>query len=149
MKRLIICCDGTWQSSNHGLHNTPSNITKISRSIAKYETRPDGSVVHQVVWYDAGVGTDTETDTGRIGMFAKKRKGAFGIGLEENVCEGYNFLVRLVFTMSSLPIAPLTGCRSITTTSETRSTFLASPEVLIPPELLLDLFAALACAQTT
>lgn len=146
MKRLIICCDGTWQSSNHGLHNTPSNVTKISRSIAKYETRPDGSVVHQVVWYDAGVGTDTETDTGRIGMFAKQRKGAFGIGLEENVCEGYNFLVSLMFMISP---APLTGYRSTTTTLETKSTSLASPEVHILPELLLDLFVALVSAQTT
>jgi Tat protein secretion system quality control protein TatD with DNase activity len=34
-KKIILCCDGTWQSSVSGKHNLPSNITHIARTIAK------------------------------------------------------------------------------------------------------------------
>ena len=40
-----------------------------------------------------GVGTSTETDKSLFGTQDKERDGALGIGLDENVCEGYNFLV--------------------------------------------------------
>ena len=34
-KRLIICCDGTWQSSVSGKRNIPSNVTRLARAIAR------------------------------------------------------------------------------------------------------------------
>ncbi|KAH6666785.1 hypothetical protein B0J14DRAFT_434891, partial [Halenospora varia] len=92
-KRLIVCCDGTWQSSNHGLQSIPSNVAKISRSVAKFTRDKDGTVIHQIVFYDAGVGTATDTVDSRAGDWAKKHQGAYGEGLDENVCEAYNFLV--------------------------------------------------------
>jgi uncharacterized protein (DUF2235 family) len=55
-KRLVICCDGTWQSSNHGRHTTPSNIAKLSRAISQYFVEDEKAGV-QVCYYDAGVGT--------------------------------------------------------------------------------------------
>lgn len=60
-KRLVICCDGTWQSSNHGTRSTPSNVAKISRAIAKFGKGKDGIAIPQIVFYDAGVGTSTDS----------------------------------------------------------------------------------------
>jgi uncharacterized protein (DUF2235 family) len=56
-KRLIICCDGTWQSSNQGARSVPSNIAKISRAVSVNSVETDGSWCPQIVYYDAGVGT--------------------------------------------------------------------------------------------
>ena len=56
-KRLVVCCDGTWQASNHGTRSVPSNIAKISRSIKPYGPDKDGVLCPQITYYDAGVGT--------------------------------------------------------------------------------------------
>jgi hypothetical protein len=56
-KRIIICCDGTWQSSAHGTQTIPSNVAKISRSIASWYVDERGLKAPQLVYYDAGVGT--------------------------------------------------------------------------------------------
>ena len=56
-KRLIICCDGTWQASNHGTHSIPSNVAKISRAVAKTYVNESNQKAPQVVYYDAGVAT--------------------------------------------------------------------------------------------
>ncbi|KAJ4304661.1 hypothetical protein N0V90_000188 [Kalmusia sp. IMI 367209] len=85
-KRIIICCDGTWQSSAHGTQTIPSNVAKMSRSIASWYVDENGLRAPQVVYYDAGVGT-------AMGWLEAKWTGAFGGGLDENVCEAYNFLV--------------------------------------------------------
>ncbi|KAK7187806.1 peptidoglycan binding domain containing protein [Paraphaeosphaeria sporulosa] len=85
-KRIIICCDGTWQSSAHGTQTIPSNVAKMSRSIASWYVDENGLKAPQLVYYDAGVGT-------AMGWLEAKWTGAFGGGLDENVCEAYNFLV--------------------------------------------------------
>lgn len=100
-KRIVICCDGTWQSSNHGLQSIPSNIAKISRSLAKYSQEKDGTIVHQIVFYDAGVGTATDSVESRASGASKTHQGAYGEGLDENVCEAYNFIVS-IFDWSAL-----------------------------------------------
>src|SRR5436190_2383053 len=41
-KRIIICCDGTWQSSVTGVKNVPSNVTRLSRNIARAGRDKDG-----------------------------------------------------------------------------------------------------------
>ena len=56
-KRLILCCDGTWQASDHGTQEIPSNITKLSLAIAKTFVNSDNQAVPQIVHYDAGVAT--------------------------------------------------------------------------------------------
>ena len=56
-KRLILCCDGTWQASDHGTQEVPSNITKLSRAISKTFVNSDHQAVPQIVHYDAGVAT--------------------------------------------------------------------------------------------
>lgn len=63
-KRIIIACDGTWQSSIEldATKGVPSNITRLCRVLAKNGTAYDPitqkeSVWQQTVYYDAGVGT--------------------------------------------------------------------------------------------
>jgi hypothetical protein len=57
-KRIVICCDGTWQSSSHGNRETPSNPAKLSHSLSQLFVNEDGIKVPQVIYYDAGVGTE-------------------------------------------------------------------------------------------
>ena len=77
-KRIIICCDGTW--------NTPepkyvTNVTKIARAI-----EPTDEIGNeQVVFYDWGVGTENKIDA--------MRGGAFGKGIDKNIQDAYRFLV--------------------------------------------------------
>ncbi|KAJ9116316.1 hypothetical protein QFC22_004756 [Naganishia vaughanmartiniae] len=97
-KRLIICCDGTWQNATalptqKSAGGAPSNVAKLSRLLAGAGTPNDksgddaGTEYQQVVYYDAGVGSDN------VGMWDKLVQGGSGLGLLEKVIEAYNFLV--------------------------------------------------------
>jgi hypothetical protein len=81
MKRLVICCDGTWNRPDNA-HVT--NIEKIARTI---ETDPvDGDPpAQQMVLYLSGVGTNGYLVDRMLG-------GALGLGLFENICHAYRFL---------------------------------------------------------
>ncbi|KAI9783689.1 MAG: hypothetical protein M1839_003537 [Geoglossum umbratile] len=94
-KKLIICCDGTWQNSDNGFEKdgifstgklqTPSNVTRIARAIKPYHDDPGtGISKNQVVYYQAGVGTS--------GVWDKLVGGATGEGLSEHIREAYGFL---------------------------------------------------------
>ncbi len=82
MKRLVICCDGTWNSADQEDHGAPcpTNVVKLASRVAKR----DGDVA-QITYYDQGVGTGNSLD--------RMTGGAFGDGLEENIHEAYRFLV--------------------------------------------------------
>ncbi|KAL5376314.1 hypothetical protein DPSP01_010541 [Paraphaeosphaeria sporulosa] len=88
-RRLIICCDGTWQSSVSSKDNVPSNVTKLCRVIARIGTdqHDPNKRWHQIVYYDSGVGT------GNLSGSEARRQGGTGAGLAENVIEAYNFIV--------------------------------------------------------
>ena len=75
MKRLIVCCDGTWNWPDQ--KGNPTNVVKLTRAICP--AADDGTV--QTVFYDTGVGTGNPLD--RIGG------GMFGVGLGENVKQAY------------------------------------------------------------
>ncbi|KAK3681132.1 hypothetical protein B0T22DRAFT_312742 [Podospora appendiculata] len=80
-KRIIVCCDGTWMDSLGKKGNEPpSNVTRISRVISR--TGSDGTP--QIINYFPGVGTASGLDqfTG----------GAFGMGLDRDIREVYNFI---------------------------------------------------------
>ncbi|KAK4237622.1 hypothetical protein C8A03DRAFT_15863 [Achaetomium macrosporum] len=80
-KRLIVCCDGTWMDSLGAKGSeSPSNVTRISRVFCR--TCSDGT--HQVINYFAGVGTANALD--------RFTGGAFGMGLDRDICEVYNFI---------------------------------------------------------
>lgn len=86
-KRIVICCDGTWQSSVSGEANVPSNVTRLCRYIARTGKDDEGKTWQQLVYYDSGVGT------GSLTTIEKQRQGAVGDGLAVNVIEAYNFIV--------------------------------------------------------
>lgn len=57
-KKLIVCCDGTWQAANksYGELTMPSNAVKMSRALSTAQV-VNGKEVSQVVYYQSGVGT--------------------------------------------------------------------------------------------
>lgn len=65
-KRLIICCDGTWQSSDSGEDGIPSNIARFSRILAAQGKTASGADIEQVVYYQTGVGTGAMGKLDRI-----------------------------------------------------------------------------------
>ncbi|KXX82476.1 hypothetical protein MMYC01_201223 [Madurella mycetomatis] len=79
-KRLIVCCDGTWMDSLGTKGAPPSNVTRLSRVLCR--TCSDGT--HQVINYFPGVGTANAID--------RFTGGAFGMGLDQDIREVYNFV---------------------------------------------------------
>jgi uncharacterized protein (DUF2235 family) len=82
MKRLVICCDGTWNRADQEREEVPcpTNVIRIAYRIAKR-----AGDTHQIVWYGQGVGTGNVID--------RYSGGAFGEGLEDNVHDAYRFLI--------------------------------------------------------
>ncbi|MGF0116001.1 DUF2235 domain-containing protein [Promicromonospora sp. Marseille-Q5078] len=81
MKRLVLCCDGTW---NHAVNSQVSNIEKLARSVLRSGGSADPDV-EQIVGYVAGVGARGYLVDTLLG-------GAFGYGFTRNVVDGYRFL---------------------------------------------------------
>ena len=84
-KRIIICCDGTWQSSVSNITNIPSNVTRLQRYLTKSGRDKDGKEWQQLIFYDAGIGTG-------VSDLEAKREGGTGSGFVGNVIEAYNFI---------------------------------------------------------
>jgi uncharacterized protein (DUF2235 family) len=78
-RRLIICCDGTWNEPDKREKGVgvPTNVAKLALGLT---TSGDSD---QMLYYEPGVGTDP--DQRLLG-------GAFGYGLARNVLGGYRFL---------------------------------------------------------
>jgi uncharacterized protein (DUF2235 family) len=95
-KKLVVCCDGTW--------NTPRDETNVTRTYRFLRSRlgnpqenkqaregvttcagraKDGS--ETLLFYDRGVGTN---------WFQRLSGGALGVGLSENVRDAYHFLAQ-------------------------------------------------------
>jgi uncharacterized protein (DUF2235 family) len=83
MKRIIICCDGTWNTPDekeHGM-SCATNVSKLAEMIA-----PVGAGgTPQITYYHDGVGTGDLGD--------KIIGGAFGSGISKNILDCYRFLV--------------------------------------------------------
>ena len=82
-KRIVICCDGTWNKPDQrdGDMVCPSNVVKTAHAVLP--RAPDGT--HQIVFYDQGAGTDRGINRW-VG-------GGFGVGLSKNVEDAYRFLL--------------------------------------------------------
>jgi uncharacterized protein (DUF2235 family) len=76
-KRLILCCDGTWNTAEQ---KSQTNVTKLYNALA----REDAAGTEQRPFYHVGVGVKPSE---RI------RGGAFGFGLSRNVKDTYRFIV--------------------------------------------------------
>lgn len=82
MKRLIVCCDGTWNKPDQKDRGVmrPTNVVKLARWVMPQ----DRNGVAQRVHYDPGVGTGDIVDRAFGGLF--------GVGLSHNIREAYEFL---------------------------------------------------------
>lgn len=82
MKRLILCCDGTWNSADQSSNGTPcpTNVIRMAYRIAKRK-----GDLRQIVYYSQGVGTGNSLD--------RFTGGAFGKGVDDNIFDAYRFLV--------------------------------------------------------
>ncbi len=77
MKRLVICCDGTWQALGSPY---PTNVVKLAQAI-----RPTGrDGVPQLIFYIEGLGTEGQRD--------RFLGGFLGIGIDNNIQDAYRFL---------------------------------------------------------
>jgi len=81
-KRLVVCCDGTWNRPDQLKHGVPTatNVSKLALGVA----REDAKGIRQLLFYQHGVGTQ---------RFERIRGGALGFGLSRNVRDCYRFLV--------------------------------------------------------
>ena len=82
MKRIAICCDGTWKTPDgeEDGQSTATNVAKIAELISP--AGPDGTV--QVTYYHEGVGSGNPGD--------KFLGGTMGVGLSRIIEEAYRFL---------------------------------------------------------
>ncbi|KAF8578302.1 hypothetical protein K439DRAFT_1362468 [Ramaria rubella] len=84
-KRIIVCCDGTWQDEIISQKRWQyTNILKLSRMINHQDVRHDPPI-HQIVFYQAGVGTDQN-------FYSEYVDGATGASLVAKVEEAYAFI---------------------------------------------------------
>lgn len=81
-KRLIICCDGTWNDADEAQDFT--NVIRMARAILPNDVRGERPIP-QIVHYHAGVGTAG-------GLLDRVVQGAIGLGLSRNVRDAYAFL---------------------------------------------------------
>ncbi|KAH6681674.1 hypothetical protein B0J14DRAFT_220477 [Halenospora varia] len=89
-KRLIICCDGTWNSSDSGEEGVPSNVALLSRMLAPTGQTKMGNEIDQVVYYQTGVGTGPTT--GISGHVESMLEAGTGRGVEDHVIQAYHFV---------------------------------------------------------
>ena len=84
MKRLVVCCDGTWNTPDQTDRGVvrPTNVVKL----AGWVLPQDRNGIVQRIHYDQGVGTGDFIDR----VFG----GAFGVGLSHNVRQAYEFVAQ-------------------------------------------------------
>lgn len=94
MKKLIVCCDGTWQNSESGLFagtafswlyrgtpQQPTNVTRIARALQPV----DADQRSQIIFYQQGIGSEGN-------LLQRLLGGAIGAGLSVNIREAYTFI---------------------------------------------------------
>ncbi len=86
MKRIVICCDGTWNVPDEDVEGVPqaTNVTRIAKAICL----EDQQGIRQLTYYGTGVGTSGSTMTRYVA-------GAVGKGLTANLLDAYQFLMRV------------------------------------------------------
>ena len=75
-KRLVICCDGTWNGPEQ------HHVTNVVRTARAVRPADDGGVP-QIVFYDWGIGSYS----------GKLAGGLLGAGIDKNIQDAYRFLV--------------------------------------------------------
>jgi uncharacterized protein (DUF2235 family) len=82
MKRVIVCCDGTWDDT--GDQRMDTNVFRMARAI--HASQETGGVL-QIVLYLRGVGTS--------GLRIERLvEGAIGLGVDDNIRSAYMFIAQ-------------------------------------------------------
>ncbi|OHE98283.1 hypothetical protein CORC01_06480 [Colletotrichum orchidophilum] len=79
-KRIIVCCDGTWNNSNKR-GGIPTNVARLSSAIA----HKCCTGMPQVVYYHRGAGTEESKVAQTLG-------GVFGKGIVQDIADVYRFV---------------------------------------------------------
>jgi uncharacterized protein (DUF2235 family) len=84
MKRIVICCDGTWNRPDKRENGVPvpTNVVKVAQAVRETDARG----MRQLMYYDPGIGTSG-------GFLKRLYDGATGAGLTRNILEAYRFLI--------------------------------------------------------
>lgn len=88
-KRIVVCCDGTWQDGIVvDARWKYTNVLRLSRAINHVDDRvPSGHPISQVVFYQSGVGSSNN-------LYDQIVDGATGASLGEKVEEAYAFIAQ-------------------------------------------------------
>lgn len=85
MKRIVIFCDGTWNTPDKMEDGKPcqTNVVKMANALAP--NSDDG--IEQLLYYDTGIGSEGN-------IFKRMYDGATGTGISENILQAYRFLIK-------------------------------------------------------
>jgi uncharacterized protein (DUF2235 family) len=86
-RRLIVCCDGTWQDLEQ---KCPTNVVKMTQAIQALDNTKENHI-HQIIYYDEGIGTP-QVNTEIIDALIKIGGGALGLGIDHKIQDAYRFL---------------------------------------------------------
>jgi len=83
MKRIVICCDGTWNTPDQADSGVaePTNVTKLAEAVLRA-----AAGAPQVVFYHPGIGTFGS-------WMSRLSDGYTGTGVSRNILEAYRFVV--------------------------------------------------------
>lgn len=84
MKRIVICCDGTWNSPDESKEGVPcpTNVVKLAGAV-RSESKDK---IDQLMYYDPGVGTSGS-------IVQRWFDGATGSGISRNILDAYRYLI--------------------------------------------------------
>ena len=80
-KRIIICCDGTWNDLEMRYITNVGRLVQVLPSIG----RSGSGDIPQLIYYDDGVGADS-------GGIQRLMQGGFGWGINSLIYEAYRFV---------------------------------------------------------
>ena len=86
-RRLIVCCDGTWQDLDQSCH---TNVVKMAQAIQPLDNT-NGNHIHQIIYYDEGIGTQ-QVGSKIIDNLIKFVGGGLGLGIDHKIQDAYRFL---------------------------------------------------------
>lgn len=103
MKRIILCLDGTWNSTytlsqrkDGSQIIKPSNVLKMARSVKSLARVNGDQKIHQIVYYAQGLGSMSQF-SGRANRYLSRLDlilgGVWGAGFETHIEEAMTFLV--------------------------------------------------------
>ncbi|TFK41204.1 hypothetical protein BDQ12DRAFT_679070 [Crucibulum laeve] len=85
-KRIIVCCDGTWQDGISEHRSQYTNILRLARTINHEDVRnPNSHPIPQIVFYQSGIGTENN-------FYSEYIEGTTGGSLADKVEEAYAFI---------------------------------------------------------